>query len=152
MIRISGRTETGRSSTHSLEKGGYHQHILWRNGDIINTLSGRMETGTSSTHSLNECLSAIFIEPGFFYFLYREVSYVFFVLASRWFRVFHRGCYVYFPIVFSSNSYIFSIYLYFFHIFSLYSGFFDLCWVISLGCRPRIDRPAHTLYIIYRIV
>ena len=44
--------ETGTSSTHSLEKHGYHQHILWRNGDIINTFSG--ETGRSSTHSLDE--------------------------------------------------------------------------------------------------
>ena len=35
------------------------------------------------------CLSAIFIEPGFF------------VFAFRWFRVFQRGCYVYFLIVFS---------------------------------------------------
>ena len=81
-------------------------------------------------------------------------SRVFFVFAFRWFRVFHRGCYVYFPIVFSSNSlyilYIF-IFIYFLYIFALYSGYFDLCWVISLECRPRIDRPAHTLYI-YRIV
>ena len=102
------------------------------------------------------CLSAIFIEPGFFYFLCSEVTFscVFFVFAFRCFRVFHRGCYVYFPIVFSSNSfyilYIF-IFIYFLYIFSLYSGFFDLCWVIYLGCRPRIDRPAHSLYI-YRIV
>ena len=76
--------------------------------------------------------------------------HVFFVFAFRWFL--HRGCYVYFPIVFSSNSlYILYIFIFFLYIFSLYSGFFDLCWVISLGCRPLIDRPAHTLYI-YRIV
>ena len=79
---------------------------------------------------------------------------VFFVFAFRWFRFFHRGCYVHFPIVFSSTSlfilYIF-IFIYFLYMFSLCCGFFDLCWVISLGCRPRIDRPAHTLYI-HRIV
>ena len=52
---------------------------------------------------LSFCLSAIFIEPGFIYFLCHEVSHVFFVFAFRWFRVFHRSC-VYFPIVFGSNS------------------------------------------------
>ena len=60
---------------------------------------------------------------------------------------------------FFSNSFQFKFFIYslyihiyiFLYIFSLYSGFFHLCWVISLGCRPRIDRPAHTLYI-YRIV
>ena len=93
----------------------------------------------------------------FIFCVVKFLSHVFFVFAFRWFRVFHRGCYVYFPIVFSSNSlyilYIFILiylFIYFFislFIFSLYSGLFDLCWVISLGCRPRIDRPAHTLYI-----
>ena len=73
------------------------------------------------------CLSAIFIQPGFYFLC---LSHVFFVFASRWF--------------------IF-IFIYLLYIFSLYSGFFDLCWVISLGCCPRIDRPAHTLYI-YGIV
>ena len=99
---------------------------------------------------LSFCLFAIFFEPGFIYFLCNEVFHVFFVFAFRWFRVFHRGC-VYFPIVFSSNSLCIHIYIYFMYIVSLYSGFFALCWVISLGCRPQIDRPAHTLYI-YRIV
>ena len=100
------------------------------------------------------CLSAVFIEPGLSIFcVMKFLSHFFSVYAFRWFRVFHRGCYVYFPIVFSSNYlHIFYIFIFiFFYIFlSLYSGFFDLCWVISLGCRPRIDRPAHTLYI-YRI-
>ena len=88
---------------------------------------------------------------GFSIFGVKFLSHVFFAFASQWFRVFHRGCYVYFPTVSNSNSlYILYIYSYL-YIFSLYSGFFDLCWVISLGCRPRVDRPAHTLYI-YGIV
>ena len=45
-------------------------------------------------------------------------SHLFFVFAFRWFRVFHRGWYVYFPIVFRSNSlynlYIFIFFLYIF--------------------------------------
>ena len=28
----------------------------------------------------------------------------------------------------------------------------NVCWVISLGCCPRIDRPAHTLYIYGRYI
>ena len=69
------------------------------------------------------CLSAIFIEPGLSIFcVVKFICHVFFVFAFRWFRVFHRGCYVYFPIVFSSNSlyilYIF-IFIYFLYIFSL---------------------------------
>ena len=60
---------------------------------------------------------------------------------------------------FFSNSFQFKFFIYslyihiyiFLYFFSLHSGLFHLCWVISLGCRPRIDRPAHTLYI-YRIV
>ena len=58
------------------------------------------------------------------------LSHVFSVFAFRWFTF---------------------IFISFLNIFSLYSGFFDLCWVISLGCRPRIECPAHTLYI-YGIV
>ena len=59
--------------------------------------------------------------------------------------------------LFSNSFQFFSLYSLYIHIyiflytFLLYSGLFDLCLVISLGCRPRIDRPAHTLYI-YRIV
>ena len=57
-----------------------------------------------------------FIEPGFSIFL----TWSFFVFAFRWFRVFHWGCYVYFRIVFSSNSlyilYIF-IFIYFIYFF-----------------------------------
>ena len=80
--------------------------------------------------SSNQVLSIFLCRKVFFSF-----SHVFFVFAFRWFRVFHRGCYVYFPMVLSSNSlyilYIF-IFIYFLSIFSLYSGLFDLCWVISL--------------------
>ena len=63
---------------------------------------------------------------GFIFCVVKFLSHVFFVFAFLWF--------------------IF-IFIYFLYIFSLYSGFFDLCWVISLGCCPQIDRPAHTLYI-----
>ena len=68
---------------------------------------------------------------GFIFCVMKFLSHVFFVFVSRWF--------------------IF-IFIYFSYIFSLYSGFFDLCWVISLGCCPRIDRPAHTLYIYRRYI
>ena len=57
-----------------------------------------------------------FIEPGFSILL----TWSFFVFAFRLFRVFHWGCYVYFRIVFSSNSlcilYIF-IFIYFIYFF-----------------------------------
>ena len=57
-----------------------------------------------------------FIEPGFSIFL----MWSFFVFAFRRLRVFHWGCYVYFRIVFSSNSwyilYIF-IFIYFIYFF-----------------------------------
>ena len=57
-----------------------------------------------------------FTEPGFSIFL----TWSFFVLAFWWLRVFHWGCYVYFRIVFGSNSlyilYIF-IFIYFIYFF-----------------------------------
>ena len=73
------------------------------------------------------CLSAIFIKPGFFYFLCSEVSFscVFFVFAFRWFRVFHRGCYVYFPIVFQFKFFIYSLYI---HIYIFFIYVFIVQW------------------------
>ena len=72
------------------------------------------------------CLSAIF-EPGFIYFfVVKFFSHVFFMFAFRWFRVFHRGCYVYFPIVFSSNS-LCILYIFIFIYFIIY--FFIAQWV-----------------------
>ena len=82
-----------------------------------------------------------FIEPGFSIFL----TWSFFVFAFRWFRVFHWGCYVFFRIVFSSNSlyilYIF-IFIYFIHFFIVlvvpYSALtdYDRSVVLTLDDRP----------------
>ena len=51
----------------------------------------------------------------------------FFMFTFRWFRVFHRGCYVYFPIVFSSNS-LYILYIFIFIYFFIY--FFIVQWVL----------------------
>ena len=74
------------------------------------------------------CLSAVFIEPGLSIFcVVKFLSHVFFVFAFRWFRVFHRGCYVYFPIVFSSNS-LYILYIFIFIYFLIY--FFIVQWIL----------------------
>ena len=74
----------------------------------------------------------------FFYFCDVKL----FVFAFRWFRVFHWGCYVYFRIVFSSNSlyilYIF-IFIYFFIVLVVpYSALtdYDRSVVLTLDDRP----------------
>ena len=70
------------------------------------------------------CLSAVFIEPGLSIFcVMKFLSHVFFVFAFWWFRVFHRGCCIYFPIVFSSNS----LYI---HICVFFIYFFIVQWVL----------------------
>ena len=69
----------------------------------------------------------------------------FFVFAFRWFRVFHWGCYVYFRIVFSSNSLyilyilIFIYFIYFFIVLVVpYSALTDndRSVVLTLDDRP----------------
>ena len=74
-------------------------------------------------------LSAIFIEPGFIYFLCREVSFscgFFPVFAFRWFRVFHRGCCLF------SNSFQFKFFIYFLyiHIYIFFIYFFIVQWLL----------------------
>ena len=97
------------------------------------------------------CLSAIFIEPGFIYFLCCEVSFsCVFCVCFPVVQGFLPRLLCLFSNSFQFKLFIYSlyihIYIFLYTFFSLYSGFFDLCWVISLGCRSRIDRPAHTLY------
>ena len=69
----------------------------------------------------------------------------FFVFAFRWFRVFHWGCYVYFRIVFISNSlyilyiFIFIYFIYFFIVLVVpYSALtdYDRSVVLTLDDRP----------------
>ena len=62
------------------------------------------------------CLSAVFIEPGFIYFLCREVSFsCVFCVCFPVVQGFHQDGNVYFPIVFSSNSlYILYIFIFIF--------------------------------------
>ena len=83
-----------------------------------------------------------FIEPGFSIFF--DVKF-FFVFAFRWFRFFHWGCYVYFRIVFSSNSlyilyiFIFIYFIYFFIVLVVpYSALtdYDRSVVLTLDDRP----------------
>ena len=78
------------------------------------------------------CLSAVFIEPGFMYFLFRKFpSHVFFCLLSG-----GSGFFIevnMFPIVFKSNSlYILYIFIYFFiifgHTFHCFNGFSLASW------------------------
>ena len=77
-----------------------------------------------------------------FLFFWREV---FFVFTFRWFRVFHWGCYVYFRLVFSSNSlyilyiFIFIYFIYFFIVLVVpYSALtdYDRSVVLTLDDRP----------------
>ena len=76
-------------------------------------------------------------------------SHVFFVFAFRWFRVFHRGCYVYFPIVFRSNSlYILYIFIYFLYIFFIVFCHTLHCFIgFSLASWRRTGCPKETIVI-----
>ena len=72
-----------------------------------------------------------FIEPGFSIFC--DVK--FFVFAFRWFRVFHWGWYVYFRIVFSSNS-LYILYIFIF----IYFIYFIIVLVVPYSALTDYDR------------
>ena len=87
------------------------------------------------------CLSAIFIEPGFIYFLCREVSFsCVFCVCFLVVQGFSPRLLCLFSNSFQFKFFIYSLYIhihiYFLYIFSLYSGFFDLCWMNLSGMSP----------------
>ena len=79
------------------------------------------------------CLSAVFIEPGFMYFLFREVSFscVFCVcfpvvqgFSPRLLRLFSNS--------FQVKFFIYSLYIYLFFIFFIFSLFFVLHFIVLM--------------------
>ena len=103
--------------SHSIRIGYHHDYTyMWEGGFWMGVTSAWFPLG--NFFKIAFCLSS---NKVFLFFVTK-----FFVFAFRWFRVFHWGCYVYFRIIFSSNS----LYILYIFIFIYFIYFVIVQWVL----------------------